>query len=117
MINETELEEKLVRLGFDIVQPERLTMEQTIDIFASADIVVGPSGADMFNTVFCEPGTTIIDIGSESHWLHGHSCLFSSCAHPYVIFEARSVETDARAVHKSFSVNIEALLDRISTLR
>lgn len=34
-------------------------------MFHEADVVVGPGGAGMFNTVFCRPGTKVVSIEFE----------------------------------------------------
>jgi hypothetical protein len=116
MLNETELIERLRPLGFDIVEPQELTAEQQVANFASADLVVGPSGAGMFNTVFCRPGTFIIDIESEPHWAFPHSCLFASTGLRYGIFEGLATDRDWTIHHKPWRVNIEALIRRITAI-
>jgi hypothetical protein len=115
MLNETELIERLRPLGFDIVEPQYLTAVEQIAAFASADLVVGPSGSGMFNAVFCRPGTKLIDIESEPHWIYPHSCLFASAGLQYGIFEGLAADRDWSVHHKPWRVNIEALLRRIAT--
>lgn len=112
MLNEIELIDALQKLGFAIVSPEKLDVVEQIRIFAGADLVVGPSGAGMFNTVFCRPGTKIIDIESQPDWIHAHACLFGSCGHRFGIFVAKSVSTSPPP-HQPFTVNIEALVRQI----
>ncbi len=114
MTNEAALIERLRALGFLIVEPESLSARAQIEIFSSAALVVGPSGAGMFNVVFCHPGTRVIDIESEPHWIHAHSCLFASCQHRYGIIEGKVDATDTRPVHRRWAVNIEAVCDRIA---
>ena len=67
MLNEEELIARLRPLGFDIIEPQSLTATEQIAAFASADLVVGPSGSGMFNAVFCRPGAKLIDMKSEPH--------------------------------------------------
>ncbi len=69
----------------------------------------------MFNAVFCRPGTRLIDIESEPHWIYPHTCLFSSAGLRYGIFEGLAVDQDWSVHHKSFHVNIGALRRRIDT--
>jgi capsular polysaccharide biosynthesis protein len=114
MLNEAELIARLRLLGFDIIEPQYLTAAEQIATFASADLVVGPSGSGMFNAIFCRPGTKLIDIESEPHWVLPHSCLFSSAGLQYGIFEGRAENRDWSVHHKQWRVNIEALLARIA---
>lgn len=111
--NEQELVKRLVKEGFKIVYPELLSIKAQIEVFSSAKLVVGPSGSAMFNVVFCHPGTKVIDIESEPHWIHAHLSLFSSLDLNFGIFVGKVDPTDERPVHKRWTVNIPALLDRI----
>lgn len=114
MQNETALIAALLDQGFDIIEPETLSFEQQIAVFSSAGLVVGPSGSGMFNAAFCHPGTQLIDIESEPHWIHAHLCLFSSCQLAFGIFVGSVDGSDPNRVHRRWSVNIPALLDRIA---
>ena len=111
--NEAELVERLREMAFQIVNPERLSVPEQVRIFSSASMVVGPSGSGMFNVVFCHPGAKVIDIESEPHWIHAHLCLFSSCGLRFGIFVGKAVDKDFKTHHKPWSVNIEALTERI----
>jgi len=114
MSNESELVDRLVRLNFDIVEPETLSPRQQIETFSAAEMIVGPASSAMFNTVFCHPGTKLIDIESERHWAHAHLCLFSSLQLRFGIFEGKVDAGDPAPVHRRWSANVEALVDRIA---
>lgn len=113
MQNEQELVEKLKKLDFEIVEPEKLNILEQISIFRSAKLILGPSGSAMFNAVFCRPGTKIIDIESEPHWLYAHTGIFSSCGMRYGLFAGVTDPSDTRPVHRRWSVHIDHLINRI----
>jgi hypothetical protein len=113
MLNEAELIERLRPLGFEVIEPQRRPAKEQIAAFASADLVVGPSGSAMLNAVFCRPGARLIDIESEPHWIYPHTSLFASAGLQYGVFEGVAVDRDWSVHHKPFKVNIEALLRRI----
>jgi len=113
MLNEAALIARLRPLGFDIVETQFLTAAEQVAAFASADLVVGPSGSGMFNAVFCQPGTRLIDIESEPHWIYPHCCLFASAGLQYGIFEGVAADRDWSVHHKPWRVNVDALLQRI----
>jgi capsular polysaccharide biosynthesis protein len=115
MLNEAELIEQLESIGFDIVEPENLSVRDQILAFSSASIVVGPSGSGLFNTMFCHPGTKIIDIQTEPHWIYSYTGMYSSLRLEYGIFIGKTDPEDTTPVHRRFTVNIEALLKRIHT--
>jgi capsular polysaccharide biosynthesis protein len=116
MLNEEELARRLVARGFELVLTHAMTVRQQIEAFSSAGLIVGPSGSAMFNVVFSHPGTKVIDIESEPHWIFAHQNLFGSCGMDYGIFEARARDRDWTIPHKPFSVNVDALMARLSAL-
>lgn len=113
MVNEAALEVALAGKGFEIIRPHLMSARAQIAAFSDAHMVVGPSGAALFNCVFCAPGTVLIDIESEPYWIHAHACLFSSCALVWGVFEGKTLDRDFSVIHKPFTVNIPALLRRI----
>ena len=115
MLNEPELQQRLVDLGFRIITPETLSVAEQILEFSSAEMVVGPSGSGMFNVVFCHPGTKIIDIESEPHWIHAHRCLFASCGLRYGIFVGSALNRSFEVHHQPWKVNIDALIAQITS--
>ena len=115
-VNEAELETALAAQGFDIVRPHTLSAREQIAAFSAASLVVGPSGAAMFNCVFCHPGTVLVDIESEPYWIHAHGCLFTSCGLRWGVFEGKTLDDDFSVTHKPYRVNIPALLDRLAGL-
>ena len=115
MLNEAELAASLARLNFEVIEPERLSIKEQIATFESADMIVAPSGSAMFNIMFCRPGTKVIDIESEPNWIYAHAGLFASCQMRYGLFVGQVDPADERPVHRRWTVNIDALMDRISS--
>ena len=113
MVNEAELIARLEALGFETIEPENLSVRDQILVFSSASIVVGPSGSGLFNTMFCHPGTKVIDIQSEPHWIYSYTGMYSSLDLEYGIFLGKPDPADTSPVHRRFSVNIDALTDRV----
>jgi capsular polysaccharide biosynthesis protein len=115
MANETELIARLSAAGFDIIEPERMAVREQIETFSSASIVVGPSGSGLFNTVFCHPGTRIVDIQSEPQWIYSYAGMYASLGLTYGIFIGKSDPHDRAPVHRRWAVNIDALMARIGS--
>lgn len=67
MRNERELMDAIVKLGFEIVVPGNYSFSQQVDLFRSADFVVGPHGAGLTNIVFCDPDTVVYEILPEHY--------------------------------------------------
>jgi hypothetical protein len=49
--------------GFDIVSLEELTLDEQVQLFSNASVVVGCHGAGLTNLLFCETGAEVIEIG------------------------------------------------------
>jgi len=116
MLNEEDLARRLVAEGFDLVRTHMMSVRQQVEAFSSADMIVGASGSAMFNVVFSHPGTKLIDIESEPHWIFAHQNLFGSCGLDYGIFEAKAQDNDWSVPHKPFAVNVDALMIRIASM-
>jgi len=64
IINEEELEQGLSFLGFQTIFLEQLSIEQQATLFNQAKVIVAPHGAGLTNLVFCQEGSTVIEIFS-----------------------------------------------------
>lgn len=55
-----------IKNGFEIVQPELLDFTAQVDLFRSANCIVGEHGSGMHASVFANPGTTVATIGANN---------------------------------------------------
>jgi capsular polysaccharide biosynthesis protein len=62
LVNRKSVEEYLTNSGFLVVAAENLGLQERLDLFASADVIVAESGAGLVNCYFCKPNTTVIEI-------------------------------------------------------
>jgi hypothetical protein len=76
--NETDLMVKLSNLGFTCLNLEDYTFTEQIAIAHSADIIISPHGSGLTNIVFCQPGTTVIEIFSDTFI---NTCYRNICQH------------------------------------
>lgn len=70
-LNEEEIMEFLEAQGFEVISPEMWSVREQAAIFGSADIVVG-NGAALANSLFCCPGTVVLEIQphhAQSIWV------------------------------------------------
>ena len=68
LLNCAELEERFHMLGFQVVDPGRLSYEEQIRLFDEAAIVVGEHGGGFGNIGFCRPGTKVIEFFNPRHY-------------------------------------------------
>lgn len=67
LVNEPEIWPSLERQGFVRVDPGSLTVQQQIDWFAGADVIVAPHGAALANLAFCKPGVRILELFAPNY--------------------------------------------------
>lgn len=111
---EEQLENYLRDLGFVVFSPEVVSFAEAVLTFASAEIVVGPQGAGMFNTIFCRAGTVVFDIEHLPFFLNGHCNMFSSCELNYHIIVGREgYHETPHPVHKPLEIDMQVTVDSI----
>lgn len=65
LLNQDALEQYFLDLGFEILRTDRLSLEEQIHAFQEAEVIVGPTGAQMSNIIWCEPDTSVIVLASD----------------------------------------------------
>jgi capsular polysaccharide biosynthesis protein len=89
--NEGVFYEFLAREGYELVQPELLSVRQQIDLFAEATHVVGPSGAALTNIIYAAPGCAVLVLISRNLIQGGGDLYFDAlaeaCGHRFATLE------------------------------
>jgi hypothetical protein len=113
--NEIELIEKLEQLGFYIFEPEMHPFEEQVRTFAAAEVVVGSSGAGMFNTIFCNQRARILSLESMPTWAALHANMYAGRKHEYAMMLGGSDATD-QSEQKRWTADVEAVISRTKQL-
>jgi capsular polysaccharide biosynthesis protein len=79
-LSEHKVQERLSEWGFTILTPENHSVDEQIDLFNKAEVIVGCSGAAMANTMYCAPGTTVVEIMPIVDGLSGQRWVQNICA-------------------------------------
>lgn len=66
-VQESVLRPLLKARGFVVVDPGTLSVQEQIDLFSSAEVVVAPHGAGLTNITFCRPGTRVLELFAPSY--------------------------------------------------
>jgi capsular polysaccharide biosynthesis protein len=67
LANQNEIESIATSEGLELVKPETLSIPEQINLFASAELIVGEFGSAMHNALFSPPGTTVLCL----NWING----------------------------------------------
>jgi hypothetical protein len=66
--NETQLADVLSEFGFETLVMSDLSLVDQINLFRSAEFIIGPHGAAFTNLAFSKPGATFIEFFSRGHY-------------------------------------------------
>jgi capsular polysaccharide biosynthesis protein len=80
--NEEQVEDMMSGLGFAVVRPQTLGIDEQIRLFSAARVIVGEYGSGLHNAIFAGPGTQVIAINFFNNYqskiarLRGHRMAF-----------------------------------------
>lgn len=113
--NAEDVEHILVADGFAVIEPERLSFIEQVNIFSNAEVVIGATGAAFGNLIFCNSTTKIIILTSDyKNMIYGY---WQSMANAvgnkvtYVIGGSADVNSH---LHSNFQINISDIKDAIA---
>lgn len=69
LINEIDVENLLLSLGFEIIHPQELSFSQQLILYKNVSVVVGPSGSALHNAAFMRPGVKLISLTTKDFML------------------------------------------------
>jgi hypothetical protein len=113
VINEGEVMAFLHKLGFQCIVLESLTIIEKAILFSSAKVVVAPHGSGVTNTVFCQPGTKLIEFFSPNYVNVGYWAMANQLGleYYYLLGEGKQPAEgiDPHLVGENILVNLETL--------
>ncbi len=117
LTNQQELEAALAARGFEIIRTDGLDIQTQIAIFRDAEVIIAPTGAQLTNMVWAEPGTQVIVLASDhpSHQLYLWELLgrVSQARVSCVLGPRAFARDDKYSVHDDYSVDVQKILDQI----
>ncbi|MBF2048248.1 MAG: DUF563 domain-containing protein [Elainella sp. C42_A2020_010] len=70
LLNEAAVLDCLKPLGFVAVELESLSFFEQIALFAHAEVIIAPHGGGLTNTLFCQPGTCVVELFAPHYIRH-----------------------------------------------
>lgn len=109
VINKDEVMDVLHKFGFKTYVPGEMTFTDQAELFAGANIIIGPHGAGLLNTIFANDATLIEFVIPEKTNIHFFVLAnLMRLDYEYVCSEAKS-EDDVYFGHSDMNVNTEDL--------
>jgi capsular polysaccharide biosynthesis protein len=113
--NAFEIEKLLCARGYVIVEPEKLTFSQQVQLFSNAKTIVGSSGAALANILFAPQGAKIFILISKfpdtSYWYWQNMACASGKTVSYILGEVAA--RDHSGIHADFTVNLQHVLQEL----
>jgi capsular polysaccharide biosynthesis protein len=78
--NEVQIENLFRLAGFEVICPEQITYPQQIEYCATASVIAGMSGSNLFNVLFAPAGTRLIELGDPRYAGLPNPCIAPSIA-------------------------------------
>lgn len=118
LINEAELLDLLVPLGFEVVLPGQMSFKEQVACFAEAEIIVAVMGAALTNMVFAPGHATIIALlpvtmGDLFFW--GLACLKGQRYYELRGPAVSNMDTFHANLHTDFMVEPQEVFDLLKT--
>ncbi|MFE4201432.1 glycosyltransferase family 61 protein [Aneurinibacillus aneurinilyticus] len=107
--NEDEVSQFLNHLGFQKITLENYTLNEQIQLIASADIIVSPHGAGLANLIFAKPGTKIIELFNPSWAIPLYWVLSNWCNLDYYFYIGDPVGSPSFPVRSDMSIQLPQL--------
>ena len=91
--NEEGLMARLAQIGFERVSLTGMAVRDQISLFADAETIVSPHGAGLTNVVFCEQGTTVVELMSPARVWPGFKVISRAVGATYAAYVAERFDT------------------------
>jgi hypothetical protein len=110
VLNENEVRRVVSSYGLEIIESMPTSVEEQIQLFSEASLIVAPHGAALTNLVWCSPGTHVIELFTRSYVMDMYSRISHvlGLRHTYLVDDAREPHHWTN-LHKDMVVDIPSL--------
>lgn len=115
--NENEIIQVLQEFDFRIIEDKTRTVKEQMEIYHSADVILGPHGASFSNVLWCRPNTILIEMFSNRYYPPFFKYLANVLKLKYyAIFENDVRANDDAYSYKNFSISPEVLRSSLNRI-
>jgi capsular polysaccharide biosynthesis protein len=114
LANELLVEPPLKKLGFAMVQPERLRLEAQAKLFSAAECIVAPHGAGLANMVFAPRGAHLVELCHPDAEASTYRELAPVCGFRYSRLTGHPSGSPKTA---DFTIDVQELLDLVLRIK
>jgi capsular polysaccharide biosynthesis protein len=114
--NQTEVTQLFQTFGFKLVDVDGMSFAEQVAAVSGAQVVAGCMGAAMTNALFCDPGTTVLQLAPEGWVEPFYWDLANVCGHAYTTLFGAVSNTTVEPHTASFTIDPTLLSDVLSSL-
>ncbi len=107
--NEFEVEKLLAKHGFQSVNPGVLSVDEQVELFAGASIVVGPHGAGLTNAIFMAPGGAVVELTHTMRVVWTYHEVACAAGHAYACVIGEFAGESDEPLFGDLDVDLDAL--------
>jgi hypothetical protein len=115
ILNEKEILESLKPYGIERVEAHKMTLQQQIDLFSEAGLLVGPLGAGMQNAMWAPRGCRVLDLVNVRYFSGTYWTLAESLNQPYGLVTGIS-ESGANPLQVGYTCDVALIRQAIDCL-
>lgn len=117
LLNETQLIEQLLPMGFEVIEPGSLSFTEQVAAFATADIVVGPHGAGLTNIVFAPQEVQVVELGFPQYPATFFSGMAGQLGQRFLRIDGQPISAQSTLPHTwDFHIDLETTRQKIASL-
>jgi capsular polysaccharide biosynthesis protein len=115
ILNEREIIQSLESYDVTVVQTEKLTLQQQIDLFSEAGLIVGPHGAGIQNALWAPRGCRVLELVNANYFSGVYWTLAESLNQPYGLVSGTSA-TGKDPLQEGYTCEPRLVLQAINQL-
>jgi capsular polysaccharide biosynthesis protein len=99
--------------GVELIQTEGMSLDEEIDLFRSAELIVGAHGAGLTNIAFAPEGARVVELVSSTYWDSIFAQLAAAKRQRYALIRGRStgIRRGVPAARHDFEIDVTRLVD------
>lgn len=112
LVDQKEVEQYLIKRGFEIINISELSFDEQVRLFFSSDLIVAPTGAAMTNLLWCRPSVKVLIFypdhprSNTSFW----KCIADCVGLDLDILYGRCVgEINLQFPHSDYEMDVDAI--------
>ena len=113
---EDELRPELERRGFTVVDPGTLSVQEQIDTFADAEVIVAPHGAGLTNVTFSPPDVRVLEMFASTYVHFGLWSICEALGAQYRYLIADGPNGSNSGVHDDVSIPVQRVTAMIDEM-